>query len=221
VLQGAVGFGANLLAAPLLVLIDPDLVPGSMLVSALALGLMMIARERSAFDRREVIVVMSGRVPGTAVGAGALVVLTSHALGILFGVLILLAVLLSLAPIHFRPTTASLVVAGTFSGFMATTIGVGGPPVALVYQRAKGPVLRSTLAMLFVLGGILSLTTLTLVGELSAAQAGAGLLLVPGAILGFALSSRLTPWLDRGWTRPAVLAVSAASAVAVLVKELA
>ena len=191
-----------------------------MLVAALALGLMMIARERSQFDGREVAIVMSGRVPGTMVGAAALVAFSGHSLGILFGVLILGAVALSLAPIHFRPTTPALLVAGTFSGFMATTIGVGGPPVALVYQRSRGPVLRATLAMLFVLGGILSLTTLAVVGELSGDQVRAGLVLVPGAVLGFALSTRLTRWLDRGWTRPAVLVVSAASAVAVLVKEL-
>jgi uncharacterized membrane protein YfcA len=44
--------------------------------------------------------------------------------------------------------------------------------------------------------------------------------LVPGVVLGYLLSSRVKVWLDKGYMRPAILAVCAASAVAVIVKQL-
>ena len=43
---------------------------------------------------------------------------------------------------------------------MATAAGLGGPPVALVYQRANGLRLRGTLAAYFIVGTVMSLSAL-------------------------------------------------------------
>lgn len=70
--QGAVGFGMALVAAPLLVLIRPQLVPGPLLVSGLALTLLVARRERDSIDLLGVKWGLVGRVPGVAIGALAL-----------------------------------------------------------------------------------------------------------------------------------------------------
>ena len=75
---------------------------------------------------------------------------------------------------------------------MATTVSVGGPPMALVYQREPGPVLRSVLARYFVVGIVISLIGLAVVGELGTEQLAYGAILVPGTVIGFAFSGRLT-----------------------------
>ena len=215
-LQGAVGFGGNLIAAPLFLLIDPDLVPGPALVAAFALNVLMVGRDRSAGRISEVGWALLGRVPGTVVGAAAVALIPQRRLQLFFAVMILVVVGLSASRLRLRPTVPSLIGAGAASGFTATSVAVGGPPIALVYQHATGPVLRATLARFFVIGVLFSILALTVAGEMGRDEVLAGLALVPATVAGFAVSGRLTHLLDRGFTRVAVLAVSATSAVAVL-----
>jgi len=106
------------------------------------------------------------------------------------------------------------------SGFMGTAAAVGGPPVALAYQRESGPVIRSTLARFFLLASAPAIAVLVPAGRLGWDQLAAGLALLPGVVIGFLLSRRLHPFLDGGWARPAVLIVAAVSATAVLAREL-
>jgi hypothetical protein len=100
---------------------------------------------------------------------------------------------------------------------MATTVAVGGPAIALVYQRSEGPVLRATLARYFVIGTAFSLIALAVGGQFDERSLRLGLLLVPGTIAGFAVSHHLAAVLDRGWTRSVVLGLTALSAIVVLV----
>lgn len=218
VVQGAVGFGANLIAAPILVLIDPGLVPGPILVAGLALNVLMVLGEPEHDGLRSTGWALLGRVPGTVIGAAALVLLPAGRLEILFPVLILVGVGLSVGGLRLRRSAPTLIGAGTLSGFMATVVGIGGPPMALVYQHATGPVLRGALARFFTLGGALSVLSLVVVGRFDLAALGTSLLLVPGVVLGFAVSRRLNRYLDTRFTRLAVLGVSSASAVAALAR---
>jgi hypothetical protein len=48
--------------------------------------------------------------------------------------------------------------------------GIGGPPLALIYQHHPGPVLRSTIAMCFFIGEVMSLVLLTATGRLHMGQ---------------------------------------------------
>ncbi|HEX6130577.1 MAG TPA: sulfite exporter TauE/SafE family protein, partial [Actinomycetota bacterium] len=52
--QGAVGFGLVLVAAPIVTMLDPRLVPGPMLVAALVITVVMAVRERAGLDVRAV-----------------------------------------------------------------------------------------------------------------------------------------------------------------------
>ncbi len=214
--QGAVGFGGNLLAAPLLVLVDPRYIPGPALVGALGLNLMMAWRESGDSDLKEVGWALAGRVPGTLAGVAALALLPADDLELFFGLVLLVAVGLSALRWSVRPTPRVLVGAGTASGFMATTVAVGGPPIALVYQQATGPVIRSTLAKYFTVGIAFSILALLVGGQFDPDDIGLGLLLLPGTVVGFFASGPLARRLDQGWTRSAVLVLSAISAVVVL-----
>lgn len=219
-LQGAVGFGVALVAAPFLALIDPGLVPGPMIVAALVLTLLMAVRERRSMDVRGLGWAIPGHVIGTAGAAVLLALVPPRGLGLTFGGLILLAVGLSAvgrAPPIRRDT---LLGAGLLSGFMGTTTSVGGPPIALLLQGADGPRLRGTLAGFFFFGGVVSLVGLAAAGRFGLAEAGQGLALVPGILVGLALSGRAARRVDRGWVRPAVLTVAATAAVGVLVRSL-
>ncbi len=220
VLQGAVGFGFAIVAAPLLMLIDARLVPGPLVFAALLLVVLTALRDRRSADFAGVGWILVGRLPGTAAGAAAISAIPAALLPLPLGALVLFAVALSASGLRVRPTRGALVSAGAASGFMGTVTSVGGPPLALVYQDAPGARLRGTLAGNFVIGASLSLVALFLVGRFGGTELRLALVLLPGTLLGFAASSRLARLLDRGYTRPAVLGVSAAAAVSVIARQL-
>jgi hypothetical protein len=219
-LQGAVGFGANLVAAPLLVLLDPQFVPGPTIVATALLNVLVIRREGPGRVDRSVDMANAGQVVGV-LGAGLLLgVVSDEALSLLFALLVLLAVALSMAGWHLAKTRPNLVGVGLLSGFMGTVSGIGGPPIALVYQQADGPTLRSTLARFFRVGNFVAIPTLILAGRLGREDLPLIALLVPGALAGFAVSGWLAGHLDRRTARPIVLGVSTAAAIVVLVRTL-
>jgi len=92
--------------------------------------------------------------------------------------------------------------------------------MAIVYQNAKGPRIRGTLSAFFVVGVMMSLTALVLVGRFGFAEFSIALRILPGLLLGFVLSRRLAVVLDRGRTRPAVLAFSAVGGIVLVLRQL-
>ena len=92
--------------------------------------------------------------------------------------------------------------------------------MALVYQDAAGPRLRGTLAGYFVAGALISIFALTVAGRFGAAEARASLSLLPGVVIGFALSARAARKLDAGYIRPAVLLLAGVASMTVIVRQL-
>jgi uncharacterized membrane protein YfcA len=219
-LQGSVGFGLGLFSVPLLVLIDPRFVPGPLLFSSIALTVLLTHRERAAVLFKDIKWAVGGRLLGIVAAAAALELVPGRQIGILFGILVLAAVGLSASGWRLAVTPKSLFGAGILSGFMGTAVSIGGPPMALLYQHETGARIRGTLSAFFLIGVSLSLVGLHVIGRFGWAEVLIALSLVPGILLGFAVSRRLTHVLDRGHVRRAVLVVSAASALAVLVRQL-
>jgi len=218
--QGSVGFGLALISVPVLILIDPRLVPGPMLCNAIVLTALLAHRERRSIDFVGVGWALAGRFPGTALGALALLVLPRQQLTLAFALLVLAAVVLSGLPIRVRPTRAGLIGAGALSGFMGTTVAMGGPPMALLFQHAAGARLRGTLSGFFVVGASVSLLAVIAIGRFGRGELTLALGLLPGILIGFLLSGRTTGLLDRGYTRPAVLALAGATGLVALLRAL-
>ncbi|MEE2769398.1 MAG: sulfite exporter TauE/SafE family protein [Actinomycetota bacterium] len=220
-IQGVAGFGANLFAVPILALINPEFVPGPVLMVNPLLSALLTWRERGHADRQGLRWSLVGRMPGIAIGVLALGAVTEERLGVLFGVLLLLAVALRLVGIKPPRTPGTLASAGCLSGFMGTTVGVGGPPIALLYQDVPGPLLRATMSPYFLVGTVVSVTALAASGHFGVDDLVVGAFLVPAVLLGVATSKSLRGSLDRGWVGPAVYVLSSAAAVALLVRSLA
>lgn len=218
--HGSVGFGMNLIAAPILVLLDPAFVPGPALVAALVVTVLVAWRERNSMDVRGVRWAIVGRVPGSVLGALIVVVLPQQELALALAAAVLVGVVVSAGGWYLPLRGPTLFGAGATSGLMATVTSIGGPPMALVYQREGGPRVRGTLSGFFVLGACLSLALLAVVGRFGVDQVQRAGILLPGLLIGFAASRRTAPYLDSGYTRPAVLLLSSASAGAVFVRYL-
>jgi uncharacterized protein len=219
-LQGAVGFGANLVAAPLLLLLDERFVPGPTIVATGILNLLVIRREGASRVDPTIGTAIVGQVVGT-LGAGVvLAVITARTLSLLFAGLVLAGVALSAAGWQLAKSRPTLAGVGVLSGFMGTVSGIGGPPIALVYQQSDGPTLRGTLARYFTVGNAVAIPTLMVAGHLGGDEVLPIVVLVPGALAGYAASGWLATHLDKRTARPMILFLSTAAAIAVLVRTL-
>jgi uncharacterized membrane protein YfcA len=139
VVQGASGVGLGMVAAPVLVMLDPRIGPGPMLVLAMVMSGIMLRREHAGVDRTGLALTLAGRVVGSILAGYAYVFLSGAWYSLIFGVLILMGVGMSLLGYEVPRTAPRLLLAGGFSGVMGTLTSAGSPAIALVYQRAKAP----------------------------------------------------------------------------------
>jgi uncharacterized protein len=218
--QGGIGFGMNLVVVPVVALVEPQALPGVAVLLGLPLSVTMFRHEPHHVDWTGLRWIITGRVPGTLLGAWIVTAVSALTLSAIAGGAVLAAVAMSVVGLHARIAPRSCLAAGAASGVMNTTAGIGGPPVALLYQHEDGPVVRSTLAAVFFVGTVLSIATLAVTGSLPWWQVRFGVLLAPAAVLGAVASRPLKPLLDAGWLRPAVLCFAAASAVMTIANAL-
>jgi uncharacterized protein len=216
-LQAGTGMGMALLAAPLLLLVDPVLVPGPMLCAVVVLSLAVGWRERAAIDRQQLVVALAGLAAGSAIGALAIVVLAGVHLAPIFAAVILAMVLLSLL-MDVRAGRTTLLMGGAAAGIVGTMFGVHGPPIGIVLQHEPPERLRATLCAFFAVGCTISLIALAIIGAFGVSQIGLGLELLPGVAIGFAFAPIVGRLLDRRRARIAVLAISTISALPLLLR---
>jgi uncharacterized membrane protein YfcA len=219
-LQGAIGFGLGLLAAPVIALLDPSLLPGTIVLLATGLTVMGVARDRAAVDVRGAGWALLGHAPGAAAGALLVAAVSPRILSLVLAGTVLLAVLLSVLGWQPRPRPAAVAVAGAASGLLGTATAIGGPPMALVWHGSSRAKLRGTMSAFFLVGAVLSLIALTAVGAIDRRTLQFAAVLFPAMVVGFAFSNAVNGRIDRVFVRKASLGVSALGASLVLVQAL-
>lgn len=220
VVQGLVGLGLGLVGAPIAVLVAPELMPGLLLSTAAVLPLLQLAGNREQIDWRGLAWALPARIPGTVLGVWLVSLFTDQQLGVAVGVMVLVAVLLTWHTVTVPITGASLIGAGLLSGVAGTATSIGGPPIAILYQHRSPVQIRSTLAVYFVAGALLSLTGLALSGQLEAREIWLAGLFLPVLLAGLWVSRRVGRRTDPGKIRGVILLVCAASALTLLVRSL-
>jgi uncharacterized membrane protein YfcA len=218
--QGLVGLGLGLVAAPVTMLLEPSLMPDLLLWLAMLLPVVTLVREHHDIDWRGLGWAVSARVPGTVLGVYLLTVFSERALGIAVGVMVLASVLVTARAVVVPVNRTSLVAAGLTSGVTGTATSIGGPPMALLLQHRGPAQIRSTLGVYFLLGAGLSLLGLGVSGALEWSTFLLALLMVPCLVVGFVISRVLHRIVPRHRVRAAVLTVCGASAVVLLVRSM-
>jgi len=216
--QSSIGIGLGLIASPILGLADPEFVPVALLVAILPMTIAMAIREREAIDRAGIGWAIAGRLPGTIVGAWIASRAGHTTLAIIIAVVVLCAVAGSASGVQFAPTKRNLAISGAASGFGGTAAGIGGPPMALTYQHSDPATMRATLALFFVVGIVMSFTTLAVAGVIGRRELQLGALLVPASLLGVWASKYTAPRLPAERMRPLVLSLCAAAALILLLE---
>lgn len=220
IVQGSTSMGYALTVAPVLMLINPDFVPVPVLMSGFTLSVYLMIRERKSIILTGLGFSLLGRIIGAIIATYLIVLIAPKYFALVFGALILLAVIFSLMRGKWEINQPRLFLAGLLSGIMGTLASIGSPPMGLLYQHQSGKVIRGTLSAYFTLGTLISILTLSFVGKLTLVEWKLYAWMLPAFTLGFLLSSYVTKYLDKGYTRAAILIISALSACFVILKAL-
>ena len=219
--QAVVGLGMGLVAAPVVGILAPSLVPTLPLWLALLISGLMLAGERAHVDWRSLAWALPARVPGTVVGAWLVLAFTEEQIGVALAVMTLVAVGVAVCAARIPVTPPTLVGAGFGAGVTGTATSIGGPAIALLFQREPPEVMRSTLSVFFFVGVLLSLAGLGLSGSISSESWQVALVLAPGVVVGMLVGRAVRDRIHRDAFRAGVLLVCTASAVTLLVRSLA
>ena len=219
-LQGVAGYGIGTLSAPLLFLISPTLLPAPLVLNATLLTILMLLRNRGALQIQQVRFAIGGGVVGMILAGVTLAMISPKGFELTFGILILAGVGLSVAGIKPGLNNTSSTIAGAASTYMGTITAVGGPPIALIYQNEKGPLVRANMSAFFLVGSFFSLIALVFSGYLGTSQLALAAATFPGVLAGFWLSGHLVHRIPFGHLRPVILGIAAVAGAAALIRGL-
>ncbi len=220
VAQGTIGLGVGLMAAPVVAMLDPTLMPGGVLILGFVMPFLTLVNEWRYVNWRDAGWLIGSRTLTTPLGVLLLAWVPASAIGAVVGTGVLLAVGLTVWRLDVGVTRRNLAIAGAVGGVSGTAASIAGPPAAIVLQDEHGPRLRATLAAFFCAGSAVSLAALSAGGRLTARQIEYGVSWIPALVVGFALAVPLQRRLHGPRLRAAVLTLAALSAVAAILKAL-
>jgi hypothetical protein len=218
VVQGSIGVGLNIISAPVVAIFVPEALPATLVLVALPIALTTLRREHHALDRVALPWLLAGALPGTAIGLVIVDVASARELAIIVGSTVLTGVMLSVASPPVPTNRATSLIAGFTSNLFGTASAVGGPPVALLFQHRTGPIARATLGAFFLTSASLSIVGYVAIGTITWDQVLFALALMPLMVVGLWTSRHVHAFVDGGWLRPAMLAVSAVAGTAAIIR---
>lgn len=216
--QASIGMGLNLFTVGILALINPVFVPGPVLVHSFLLSLAASIRLRRDINVPELAISIVGLLVGTLFAVIVLALVSAEHLPRLFGALVLAGVAITAMGIRIPLTQTTIFSASTAAGAMGTIAGAHGPPIALIYQREAPSRIRAALLPFFALANPISLAGLAAVGMFGWREIYASALLLPGLVGGFLAAPLVMRILSPDAVRMAILLISAASGIALVVK---
>ena len=218
--QGSIGFGIAVVAAPFIVVWAPELMPVAMLVASLAVPVVQLVHGPREIAWRPLTWAIAGRVLFTPVGVWVVAAFSVDLIAALVGVLLLLTVAVSLSRVSIHASPGNPFASGAVAGSSATPASIGGPFFALVLQHDTPARMRSTLSWFFLIGSLISLTGLALGGRVDGTSLRAGLLWIPFAVAGYAAAGPARRLLSSGRLRVAALVFCTVAGSLVLIRSL-
>ena len=189
--QGVLGFGFAVIASPIIIQIEPYLVPQLLSLLGLPLAIRVFYREKDQVDFSKVKPLILGRLIGGPIGLLFLLNLPQRYLSISVGFIVFIAGVGSFFGWVINRNSVNSFLAGTFSGIFGMIAAIGGPPVALLYRNTKSQEFRPSLNSVFSIGILITLSLLIFSGNLLLDHIILFLLFIPFVLAGIRFSSSL------------------------------
>ena len=218
-IQRLAGQGFGRTASPMLALVAPEFLPGTILLLGLVVGFGSIFVDLRAVSKHELPPGFAGRALGAVIAAWIALRLADPGLfAALIAGMVYLGIALSLLGVRVAIRPVSLFLASVTGGIMGTLTGVGAPPMALLYQHEEA---RRSAAMqnaFFAFGMIVSISALLVAGLIGMRHLILAVSLVPFVLLGLRAAQPLAGKIAKSSIRPYALGLAGCAATILLVK---
>ena len=211
ILQASVGFGYGLVVVPFLLAIDTNFVPVPIIFSSLFLMSHIAYKNRFSLSGHSIHYIIIGLLVGAPIGATILANIDSNSLIYFISIVVMLGLVASFLNFTIKITPSTQFTAATTASILGTSIGIGGVPIALLYQKETGGRIRAVLSTTFFVGSIFSLIALSFASKVSSASLLLGCYLIPGIFIGSFIGQKCAVYIDKGYSRITILLLSSAS----------
>lgn len=215
------GAGYGMIAAPVMALVAPEWLPGTVVLVGFVVGSSALLNTRDAVQWRDLPPGFAGRILGAGIAAYiASAVVGTNALAAIVGFVVLFAVGLTVLGLTFPISSGSLFVAGGISGVMGTLTGIGAPPMAILYSNVETRRSAATQNAFYGFGTLVAIIALVIAGVLTLPQFAFAVSLAPLVPVALRTSRPLAARFERGAIRPWALGLATLSALALLARSL-
>ena len=148
-MQTATGFGYAIITAPLLALVlEPKETVMITILTGLIIRLMMMKTTQHDGSFKAISPFIIASLLGAILGAYVIRIISGDLLKLFIGLLLLIFTTILWKNFYFpiKNHTFAKAIAGWFSGFLATTTSINGPPIILYYLNAKEEENKSVLS---------------------------------------------------------------------------
>jgi uncharacterized membrane protein YfcA len=200
-IRATTGFGQNLAMVPILLwILDPKSAVTLGILLGMISSLAMLPFCYKQVDWQKVAPMIIGSLIGIPAGIYVILLINAATLKILIGGLcIILAVPMAFGftlPLRRENIISGLV--GCLSGFLTPTTSIGGPPVALYMHNQKWnkEVIRANLNIIFVIAGLITISSLFITGVLNWSDLLKSFSFIPALAIGIGIGMLVFPHLS-------------------------
>jgi uncharacterized membrane protein YfcA len=218
--QCTLGMGGALIAAPVMAFFFPELLPAPLIINGAFMTAAVLLRERQHTLWLTMRSILPGGIVGIAAGSLLLGALSIDSYAVFIGFVVVLAAILVASGWHIAINTRNSLIAGSLCGFMHATVSLPGPPIMLLFRNQPAKVFRPTLAAYLLITSGLSLAMLYAVDRFGILELKLALSILPGTVLGYAMSFVFVRNIQHNPIRKAVLAFAITSGIVLIANGL-
>lgn len=217
-LQGLIGYGVGMFCAPLLFLINPNLVPAPLILISTIITVFMIYRDRGHLQFEQVSWAMVGGFVGVLLAGLILNITTKEQFELVFAIMILIAVFISILGFTPKVNNKTNTIAGFISGLMGTITAIGGPPMALLYQHGDIKTIKANLTAFFLFLNIIAIITLASINQITLNTLTTVTSTLPGIAIGLYIASKAHHIVKAHLIRRWILVLCAITAIIAIIR---
>jgi uncharacterized membrane protein YfcA len=219
--QSVFGMGWGMIAAPLLALLNPSLIPSTIVFLGFFASLLPSIRYYKDIHWYTYKPAIIGRVLGSILAGGiAAYVVSSGKIEITIGIVLLISIFISVFTIKsIKQSPRNHFIAGTTSGILGTVVGVGGTPMGIIYQNENPIIVRANNNAFFAVGSFASFIVLVIADVMTVYNVIYGFLLLPSLFVASYASKYLIKYSNK-ILKPYILTICSISSVLLIIRGL-
>jgi len=217
--QSVFGMGWGMIAAPLLALLNPQLIPSTIVFLGFFAALYPSIRYFSNINWYIYKPSIFGRITGSILaGWITAYVVSSGKIEITLGIVLLITIIISIFTIKkIKQNRTNHFIAGTASGILGTVVGVGGTPMGIIYQNENPIMVRANNNAFFAVGSLVSFIILVLADVMQLYHILFGFLLLPPLFFASYISRFLIKY-SNNILKPYILTICSISSILLIAR---